>query len=525
MYDILIKNGTVIDGTGRRRFRADVAVSDGLIAQIGDLSLEDAHVIVDARDKFVTPGFIDVNNHSDAYWKIFTNPTLDSLILQGVTTVVGGNSGSSLAPLLQPEMIKSIQRWTNISQLNINWQTMAEFLQTVESRRLSLNFATLVGHSTLRRAMLHGEDRTLTSDEMDVVADALDRALSEGALGLSVALKYAHSRTATREELLKLAAVVKKHNALLVVYLSDEEEGLLDSLQAKMAIARESGVRLHISHLKAVGEKNHHLVDEALRMITDARNEGLDITCDIYPYTVMSAVLYTLLPHWATDGGRTRMLSRLRDKETRRRVIEEMKQNKNIDYGELIISICPIIKCLSHRRVADIAEDRGQSPEEVVVDILLAAGGHAVVLIDALGEKQVQNTIRADFSFIVSNGGGYNLADWSSGEVIHPRNFGAFARFLGRYVRDKDLLGWEKAIKKITSLPAGQYALEGRGSLETGMIADITVFDPDAIIDRATLENPYNYADGVHTVIVGGEIAAQNGKVVARNGEVIKKKR
>ncbi|HHH12365.1 MAG TPA: hypothetical protein ENJ77_00640, partial [Candidatus Moranbacteria bacterium] len=465
MFDILIKNGTVIDGSGARRFRADVAVSDGAVAAIGDLALDDAHEVIDAEGKFVTPGFVDINNRSDAYWKIFANPTLDSMALQGVTTIVGGNSGSSLAPLLRPEMIKSIQRWIDVSRLNIDWQEMDEFLSAVSRRRLSLNFATLVGHSTLRRALLGGGDRSLSGEELKVLKAVLRRSLSAGALGLSAALLYAHSRTTTPEELTALAEVVAAEDGILTVYLSDEKEGLLDSLSAKIKVAERTGAKLHISHLKAVGEKNHHLLEKALKMIIAARNDGLEITCDVYPYTVMSAVMYTLLPDWITDGGRVKMMPRLRDPQLRRKALAEMRADRTINFAEAVVSVSPVVKNLSRRRIGDIAADREQTPEETIIDLLLAGEGQGMVLIDALGEDGLRAAMREDFCFVASNGAGYNLADRADGENIHPRNFGAFARFLGRYVREEKLLEWEEAIAKITSLPARRYGLGERGIL------------------------------------------------------------
>ncbi len=523
MYDVIIKNGTIIDGTGAPMTKKDVAIQDGKIVAVGDLSHERAHDVYDATDRYVTPGFIDINNHSDAFWKIFTNPTLDSLVYQGVTTIVGGNSGSSLAPLLSPDMIKSIQKWTDVSSVNINWRTVDELFDVIEHRKLSLNFGTLVGHATLRRGLLHDEQRELTDDELGQVVAMLDNALRDGALGLSTALLYAHARSATRDELVRLAKVVARHDGVYVAYLSDEMDGVVKALEDVIAIAREAGARLHIAHLKTVGERNWPLMQDVLRTIREARSNGLTITSDAYPYTVMSAVLYTLLPDWATDGGRTMMLARLRDPKIRADVIEQMQQNLRINLENAVLSVSPLVKQVMHRRLGDIARAQEKSVEEVVVDILLASNGHAVVLIEALSEDGVRDALAEDGIMVASNGGGYAEEDWQTGEVIHPRSFGAFARFLGHYVRDHALISWEKAIQKITSLPAQQFGIMQRGAIAENMHADITVFDPRTINDRADLQQPYRYAEGIDAVMVNGTFILRDGVGIERSGEIIRR--
>ncbi len=525
MYDILIKNGTVIDGTGAPMRKSDVAIQDGRIVAVDDLSHEVAHDVYDASGKYVVPGFIDVNNHSDAYWKIFTNPTLDSLVHQGVTTIIGGNSGASLAPLLSPDMIKGVQKWTDVSRVNVNWRTQKEFLGIIEKRDIAINFGTLVGHATLRRALLHDQQRELTEDELEQVVFMLKNALRDGALGLSTALLYAHARTATREELVRLAAVVAQHNGIYVTYLSDEMEGIVEALEEAIDIARETGVRIHISHLKSVGKGNWPLMHKALAVIMRAHEEGVEITCDVYPYTMMSAVLYTLLPQWVTDGGRALMLARLKDPQIRAKVIEEMRHQQHIDLGEAVISVSPIIKRLSRRRIADIALSQEKSAEEVVIDILLASNGHVVVLLNALGEEGLRAAMKQKTTMIASNGGGYSEDDWQTGEVIHPRSFGAFARFLARYVRSDSVISWEDAIHRITSLPAKQFGIADRGMIAKTMSADIAIFDPKIFSDKATVAQPYQYAQGMEAVLIAGEFVLRNNDIYSGAGSVIRRRR
>jgi N-acyl-D-amino-acid deacylase len=523
MYDIIIKNGTVIDGSGQPMAQRDVAIQDGMIVAVDDLSHEVAHEFYDAAGKYVMPGIIDVNNHSDAYWKIFDNPSLDSLVHQGVTTVIGGNSGASLAPLLTPEMIKGIQKWTDVSHVNINWRSMREFLEIVKQRGVATNFGTLVGHGTLRRAMLGDEQRELSDDELEQVAAVLDQALSEGAFGLSTALLYAHARSATHEELVRLAHVVAQHDGVYVAYLSDEMDGVLDALEDVIAIAREANVRIHIAHLKTVGQENWPLMHRVLSAIEDARGTGVRITSDVYPYTVMSAVLYTLLPDWVTDGGRTMMLARLKDAETRARVVTEMQAYSHINLADAVLSMSPLVKQVARRRLGDIAQVQERSVEEVVIDVLLASRGRAAVLLDAVGAEGLAAAVRDNNVMIASNGGGYRVEDWQTGEVVHPRNFGAFPRFFAQYVREAhDGLSWEAAVRKVTSLPAEHFGIAQRGMIAPRMIADIAIIDPETIVDHATLEQPYQYATGVDAVLVGGAFAMRDGMVSTGVGDVLR---
>lgn len=304
MYDIIIKNGTVIDGTGKPMFEADVGVSEGKIKEIGDLGNEKADRIFDAKGKYVTPGFVDVNNHSDTYWRIFNNPELESLIYQGVTTIVGGNCGSSLAPLTDHDIIKSIQKWADIRTVNLNWLSVTEFFDEVQRNNLSLNFSSLVGHSTLRRGLIRDEVRSLTDNELKDMKKMLKNAMKEGALGLSTGLVYTHAKLAKTEELVELAKVVAKYNGVYTTHIRGESSNLIESIEEAIDVAKQSGVKLHISHLKAVGKENWHLMQDAIGMIETAKSNGMNISFDVYPYTVTGSVLYILLPEWVAKGGK-----------------------------------------------------------------------------------------------------------------------------------------------------------------------------------------------------------------------------
>lgn len=509
MYDVLIKNGTLIDGSGEPMFRGDLAIQEEHIVAIGNVDGA-AERVIDATGQYVAPGFIDVNNHSDTYWELLAHPELESLLYQGVTTIIGGNSGASLAPLARPDIIRSIQKWTDVSKINFNWLTMAEFFTALEKRRPAVNFATLVGHGTLRRGAMKDETRPIHDAEVEVMERMLKEAIREGALGFSTGLLYTHARGAHINEILRLVELVRSEKGVYATYVRDEGQGLVKAVEEAVTVARKSKVPLHISHLKAVGKKNWPLMDEAFNLIETAALNQMDISFDVYPYTATGSVLYTFLPTWITENGAKLMLARLRDPEVRDAVVAEMKKS-DVDYNSMILSVTNIGKMLARRKVSDIASLHGKPPEEVIIDVLLASEGRAVVSVETLSEKNVQKAIQHPFSIVSSNGSGYDLDHVKTGDHVHPRNFGTFPRVFAEYVRSKRALSWEEAVHKMTGKPAKKFKLESRGFLKVGHIADIVVFDPETIADRSTMEEPYQYAVGVKSLLVNGILTIENG--------------
>jgi len=525
MYDLLIKNGTVVDGSGSPMFRADVGVREDRIAEIGDLSGEAAGRVIDADGCQVTPGFIDVNNHSDTYWEMFRTPELPGMLLQGVTTVVGGNSGSSLAPLLRPSDIRTIRKWTDVEHIGFNWLSMREFLDEVERRPLSVNFATLAGHGTIRRSVLGSPTKDPTGEDLVRMRKLLSDAVHEGAIGLSTGLRYAYARLADRDELRDFLTIVARENLVYATYLRDEGEHLLDSVEEAIAVSRDAGVPLHISHLKAVGKRNWHLMEEALEKIRNASIDGVDVSFDVYPYTASGSVLYTLLPDWVTESGRETMLYRLQDFKVRQAVIRDMRANE-YDYSGMLLAVSPLGDLLKRRSVGDIARVRGVPPEEAVLDILAGSDGRAIVSLEVSSDRNIDKAVQNPFSVISSNGVGYAVEYGETGNMVHPRNFGTFPRVFARYVRERGLLSFEEAVHKMTGKPAAKFRISGRGLLRPGFQADIAVLDPERIADRSTMDDPYRYPDGIRAVIVNGEVAAEDGKYLGtRSGEVIRHRR
>ncbi len=506
-------------------YRADIAIREERIEMVGDLTHIRAEREIDAMGKYVAPGFIDVNNHSDTYWQLLADPHLESMIRQGVTTVIGGNSGSSLAPFADPSVIRSIQKWTDVERINFNWLSMAEFLQEVEKRHPGVNFATLVGHGTIRRGAMKDETRTITPDEIDTMQHFLKQALKEGAIGLSTGLKYTHARGTGARELVALTRTVVSAGGIYATYVRDEGEDLVKSVEEALMVAREAQAPIHISHLKAVGERHWHLMDEVFNLIETAALNDIAVTFDVYPYTSTGSVLYTFLPEWVTQHGRKMMIEQLRDKQIYQSVLRDMKKT-DVDYSQVLIAVSTLSKMLTRRRISEIAEIQGKSPQEVVIDLLLASEGRAIVSLEALSEKNVLRAIQHPFSIISSNGVGYDLAHKETGDVVHPRSFGTFPKVFSQYVRKEKALSWEEAVHKMTGKPALKFKIEKRGLIARGYFADIVIFDPETIEDKATLEDPYQYPVGIMFVILNGHIALEERSLKAtRFGKVLRPKK
>lgn len=525
MYDILIKKGTVIDGSGRPMFQADVAIRDGVIMAVGDLSHERGEQEIDATGKYIAPGFIDVNSHSDTYWQLFKNPFQESLLYQGVTTIIGGNSGSSLAPLTSSETIRSIQKWTDVQRINFNWLRMNEYLAELKQRGLGVNFATLVGHGTLRRGVMHDVARTITPDDISIMKTLLQTALKEGAIGLSTGLHYTHARDAGAREITTLVREVALKEGVYATYIRDEEAGLVGAVEEALAVAKETDVTLHISHLKAVGEANWPLMHQVLELIEVKALEGIKVTFDVYPYTQTGSVLYTLFPEWITKDGRQMMMAKLRDPQTRQAVLRDLK-SKNLDYDQILIAASSLSRMLTRRRISEIAVLQGTTPEQTLLDFLMASDGRAIVSLEVLSAKNVADAIQHPFSIISSNGAGYGIEHKETGELVHPRSFGTFPKVLREYVREEKILSWEEAIYKMTGKPADVFHLEKRGRLMKGYAADIVIFDPNTVTDNATMANPYQYATGIDTVIINGGVTLSQGTIIPlKRGKILTPKR
>ncbi len=521
MYSKIIKNGSIIDGTGKPAFQADIAIEDDKIVQIGNLQKAKAQQIIDATGKYVAPGFIDIQNHSDVYWTIFDSPGLDSLIGQGVTTALIGNCGASLAPLLSRDALLSIQKWHNLEGVNFNWLTFEEYLTELSKRSFGANIASLVGYSTLRRGLLKDDIRSLHPDEQKILNKALKTSLEAGAFGLSSGLSYAHEAIISEAELLELANIVKEHDALFAVHLRSEGAELVESVAEALELVTKAGVNLKISHFKARNKSNWHLLPQALNLIEAAYQREGNVHFDVYPYDFVWQVLYTYLPKWSYEGGRQMLLNYLKDPEQRKK-IKAYLASRDIDYASMTIASTSMSLNVAGKTLGEIAERQETDPQEALLNIVERGGSEILVFEKNLDMKQVEKLLAHPLSMVATDGAGFTFED-KQGSLAHPRCFGSMPKFLNMAI-ESYVCTLEQAVQKMTSIPADKIGLKNRGRVAIDNYADLVVFDAK-VNSKADLKNPYQRAQGIDYVLVNGHVALENGKLSETyNGRILKKK-
>ena len=504
MLDLLIKNGTVFDGRRENPPQAVcVGVREGKIEYVGK-ALRPAKQVLDAHGLYVSPGFIDVQNHADTFWALFDYPQQESMLLQGITTIAVGHSGASLAPLPTKEALKSTQKWHALAGVNFNWLYFDEFLEELSRHELGVNVASLVGHSTIKRGLIGDAVRLVTEQELKVLERLLISSLKSGAWGLSFGLTYAHECNSAWEELLRLARIIGKTGRLLSVQLRNYGSGILESLDEVIEIAKHASARLKISHVKIEGSQNWGLFDEVIDRIERAHAAGLAISFDVYPYESTWSVLYTYLPKWAYEGGRVGLLSRLEQPFLRQRVINALRERQD-SLGQLILAHTSSAHAVG-KDISRIARDQGTDPAEALVNILRSSNSDVIVFDNNLSNEQVNALLYHPLSVISTDGAGFpkDIGKIST-NLVHPRCFGTMPNFLARALQDKQISPSE-AIAKITSLPASLLGLYDRGVIARHNKADLTVFNPSLLRDTASLVAPAMSPSGIQYVIVNGKL-------------------
>lgn len=522
-YDILIKSGRVWDGGEDENYQsADIAVKGEKIAEIGNLKDATAAVVIDASEKYVTPGFIDITNHSDTHLTIFKYPRLESLILQGVTTIIGGNCGASLAPLGNPAAINAIRKWADPSILNVNWAALKEYLEKTEELRPSINYGTFVGYGTLRRGVIGDDTKLLSQAERERMKFLLKNAMREGAFGLSLGLAYGHERISTTEEIIDIASVLAETGGIIKMHLRSEGKEIIAGVNEAVRIAREVGVAVQISHFKVIGKKAWPQMRRAMELIDRTEASKVPIAFDVSPYAATGSLLYLLIPAWARRGGFQDLFRRLNDPKERARIVAEIK-DYTLHYDRILITSAKMTN-LAGKTLAEIAAQSLLPPEETLLEVVHANEGRVSIIGRTVSQENMRLAIKHPNSVISSDGEGYLAEESSSGNIVHPRSFGAFAHFWHSFVSEHRILKPHEAILKISSGPASIVALKDRGRLKKGFFADIAVFDPALFYDKATYKNPYRYAVGMEWVIVNGKVAVKNGKYVGtRHGKVLRR--
>jgi N-acyl-D-amino-acid deacylase len=521
--EIVIKNGLLIDGSGTAGERVDILIKEDKIVKLGNFKKKKAELIIDAADSIVAPGFIDINNDSDHYLTIFTQPEQESLLKQGITTIIGGNCGSSLAPLIQGNL-KSIRKWTDPNQINIDWQNVGEFLNKLEQKKIGVNFGTLIGHSTVRRGIIGDELRDLNEDELEQMKEVFRQGLNDGAFGISSGLEYSHARLTPINELLEILKILKKYNGLYATHLRSEKENLLSSISELQDLAEKMNYQtpqIEISHLKSYRGLEEEL-NLSLAVVQGLKEKGVDINFDSYPYQFISGPLYLYLPDWAIKGGLEDMMKNIKNDFTRKRIIEDLKK-KEYDYSSMIIMEMSKAMAFVGKSVYELARMRMISPEEMMVEIMIAGDGRVIIAEKCLSRIASYWLFKNSLGIIASNGEGLNYADRKPNLLPHPRSFGAFPKFLAE-VRDNKLMDWPTAIKKITAEPARKLNIKNRGLIKKGFFADLVVFNPININSSATIESPYQSPQGIDFVIVNGQLVINKSQFSGiKAGRVLRK--
>lgn len=517
-FDVIIKGGTLYDGTGRAPVKADVGLKGDRIAAVGNLSRATATTIIDAKGLAVAPGFINMLSHSETSW--FADSRSLSELLQGVTTQIFGES--SMGPL-NDEMKKRRLESQGDLKVNIEWTTLAEYLQHLEKRGMSQNVASFIGAPTIREYVIGLEDKPPTPAQLDQMRELVRREMEAGALGITTALIYPPAFFAKTEELIELCKVAAKYKGKYTAHMRSEGAQLIEAVQETIRISREAGLPAEIYHLKASGEANWSKMDEVFRMIEDARRKGVKITADMYTYPAGGTGLDASLPPWVFDGGRDAAYKRLQDPETRKKIAGEVRTPSNHWENLYLLSGSPdrivlasfrndSLKPLTGKTLAEVAKMRGKDPIETIMDLLLEDRSRIGTIYFLMSEDNIRKQIRQPWVSFGSDAASIATEGVFLKSAAHPRAYGNFARLLGKYVRDEKIISLTEAVRRLTSLPATNLGLKDRGLLQPGMFADVVIFNPQTIADRATFENPHQYSVGVRDVFVNGQHVLKNGQ-------------
>jgi N-acyl-D-amino-acid deacylase len=536
-YDLVIINGRIIDGTGNPWYESDVAIKNGKIALIGKANGGMDGKIIDAKGLIIAPGFIDAHSHSDSVTLFYRQ--MESTLVQGITTVVAGQCGSSIAPV-NPDLIDELEKdWFSWLPegfgFKISWNSFNEYLQEEEKEGLGTNVAHLVGHGTIRIACMGFEAREPTKGELDCMRNHTAEAMEAGAYGLSTGLIYPPGIFAKTEEIIEVCDVVARYGGVYDSHIRGEGKALMSSLNEAIEIGSKARIPVQISHHKAATKSLWGKSVDSLELLEKARNDGLDVTVDQYPYRAGSTSLATCLPPWAHEGGIERLLDRLRDEELRERMRNDIEKGipgwenfaGELGWDNVCVSSVKsdVNKPVEGKSLAEIREIRGDRDSFTsLFDLILEEEGAVSMIIFAMDEDDVQRIMRHPLQMVGTDSGSCSTEGFMRRGKPHPRGFGTYPRVLGRYVRELKILRLEDAIRKMTSFPAQRFGLNDRGLIKPGMWADIVVFDPKSVVDKATYQDPHQHPEGIEYVIVNGVLSVEKGRTNGNlNGRTLRK--
>jgi N-acyl-D-amino-acid deacylase len=518
-YDIIVRGGAIYDGSGGEPFVADIAIDGDRISAIGNLGNARAPVEIDAKGLAVAPGFI--NMLSWANESLIEDGRSQSDIRQGVTLEVMGE-GNSMGPLNAAMKQELVDRQSDI-RYDIEWDTLGQYLEYLEQRGISTNVASFIGAATPRKYVIGYDDRAPAPEELQKMQELVREAMREGALGVASSLMYPPGLFADTSELIALSEAAAEYDGMYISHMRDEGAHMLEAIEELITIAREAGIRAEIYHLKSSGQQNWPLFDDAVRMIEEARAEGLHITADVYTYPAGSTGLNVTVPPWVQEGGFEASLNRMRDPKLRERIIEEMNtpsdewENMFLLAGSfdniLLVNFKnEALKPLTGKTLAEVIAMRDTSPENTIMDLIIEDGSRVGAVYFTQSEDIVRRAVTLPWVSFNSDAGSLAPEGVFLKSNPHPRAYGSFTRVLAKYVRDEKAITLAEAIRKLSGLPAQNLKLDRRGLLKEGYFADVVVFDPETVQDHATFVEPHQYATGVLHVFVNGEQVLQDGE-------------
>ncbi|MDR4504742.1 MAG: D-aminoacylase [Candidatus Scalindua sp.] len=522
--DLIIRNGTVVDGTNSTKKVADIGIQGNTIVTIGDIDPASDCKSIDASGDIVSPGFIDIHSHSDFFSLV--NPKSESKIYDGVTTEICGNCGISAFPL-RGQLLERRKKGFAKFGLEIDWQNTGEFFDRLHSVPSSMNRGFLVGHGNIRSSVLGYENRDPDKRELAIMGAELHDALESGAFGMSSGLVYPSGCYAKTSELIELCRIVSDYNGIYATHIRNEGDEIEAALTEAVHIALLSNVRTQISHIKTWGEQNWRKIEWIEQLLNDARAKDSEISCDRYPYIASATDLDIILPNWVYEGGVTEEIKKLKANHSKNKIIKEMRQVNEIPGFWESIMISSVFsdnkKQYEGATVAEIAKTLKMPPLEFVLDLLCEEECKVSALFFSMSEKNLDKILNWDFVMIGSDSSLRSTTGILHYGKPHPRCYGTFSRVIRKYVNEKKIISLEEAIHKMTSLPAQKLHLKKRGILKEGYFADITIFDQKSISDQATYSNPHNYSRGIKHVIVNGKLTLTDGKHTGLlNGKILR---
>jgi N-acyl-D-amino-acid deacylase len=507
-FDVLIKDGTVYDGTGGDPIPADIGIKGDRIVALGKLERSDAVNVIDARGLAVAPGFINMLSWSVV--SLIADGRSQSDIRQGVTTEIFGE-GTSMGPLNEAMKRRTIAAQTDF-KYDISWTTLAEYLTYLEKRGISPNVASFIGAATIREHVLGQEDVQPTSEQMEQMRELVRREMEAGALGIGSALIYAPGTYARTEELIELCKIAAKYQGKYISHIRNESQRVLEAVEELIRISRDAGLPAEIYHLKTAGARNWDQIDGVIARIEKARQEGLKITANMYVYTASSTGLSSGIPAWAHSGGNPALFKRLQEPATRAKIAKEMRARGPMPQTILVGFRSEKLRSLIGKTLSEVAAMRGEDEVEAVLSLILEDRSRISAVFFLMNEDNIKTILRRPWVSLGSDGVSLAPEGVFLKTSTHPRAYGNFARLLGKYVREEKVISLQEAIRRLTGLPATNLGLSQRGFLKEGMYADVVVFDPATIADQATYENPHQYAVGMKHVFVNGVQVLKDGE-------------